>query len=444
MSTPRIASLILAAGKGTRMRSHLPKVMHPIAFEPMLAHVLRTATSLNSERIVALTGPEMKQVEALVSKHTPDAKIVVQQERLGTAHAVLCMEDALQGFEGVVLVLYGDTPLVTKETLHQVVEITQNSAVTVVGVRMPDPTGYGRLIADEENGLLGIVECAEANEIQARINLCNSGIMAIQSEHLLHLLKKVENNNSKGEYYLTDIVNLARRDGLHCALVEAEAEEMLGINTRAQLAEAEFVMQQRLRLRAMDRGVTMVDPESVYLSADTFFGHDVVIHPNVVCMPAVTVGNKVEIRAFSHLEGATVGDHSVIGPFARLRPATQLAENVHVGNFVEIKKSTLAQGAKVNHLSYIGDTTVGEKANIGAGTITCNYDGTTKHATAIGREAFVGSNTSLVAPVTIGDGAIIGAGSVITKDIPPDALAFERGSQTTKEGKAKEMRKKKT
>jgi bifunctional UDP-N-acetylglucosamine pyrophosphorylase / glucosamine-1-phosphate N-acetyltransferase len=429
-----LAILILAAGQGTRMQSSRPKVLHPVANRPMIGHALAAAKALAPDRVIAVIGPEMDAAAQAIAP-TPT---VIQALQRGTADAVAAARSALGDFAGEVLVLYGDTPLTTPATLERLLaeRVRQNAAVAVIGMRPAEPGAYGRLVLDPDGALAAIVEAKDATDEQRRIALCNSGVMAIDGRHLWPLLDAVGNSNAKHEYYLTDIVGIARTRGLRCAAIEAPAAEMMGVNSRAELAEAEALMQGRLRAAAMAAGVTFTAPETVFLSADTRLGRDCVVGPFVVFGPEVTVGDGVEIPAFCHLAGAKVGDHAILGPFARLRPGAELGAHVHIGNFVEVKNAKLASGVKANHLAYLGDANVGEGTNIGAGTITCNYDGVDKHRTEIGKDVFVGTNSSLVAPVAIGDGAMIGAGSVITEDVPADALALGRGRQVVKEGRA--------
>ena len=423
------------------MKSDLPKVLHPVANRPMISHLLDALASISAEKTVVVAAPGMTQVIDAVAP----AETAVQTEPLGTGHAVLAARDAMGDFAGDVLVLFGDTPLLTAGTMQSMVDArrsAENPAVVVLGFRPDDPAEYGRLVQAADGGLDSIVEFRDASFEQREIGLCNAGIMAIDGAHLFSLLDAVGNDNSKGEYYLTDIVELARDRGLRCAVVEAaDPVEVMGVNSRAQLAEAEAAMQARLRARAMAGGVTMTDPETVWLSADTKLGRDVSIGPNVFFGTGVTIADNVEIRAFCHIDSAEVASGAIIGPFARLRPGAKLERDVHVGNFVEIKAALVEQGAKVNHLSYIGDASVGTKANIGAGTITCNYDGFGKHKTIIGENAFIGSNSALVAPINIGDGAYVGSGSVITKDIAKDDLAVARGRQAVIKGWAARFRK---
>jgi bifunctional UDP-N-acetylglucosamine pyrophosphorylase/glucosamine-1-phosphate N-acetyltransferase len=439
MEGQALAVVVLAAGLGTRMKSALPKVMHPIAGRPMLQQVLATVGTLAPERTVVIIGEEMAAVAKAAAPHPT----VVQQPRLGTGHAVMAARDALAGFAGTVLVCYGDTPLLTLDTLKRMLAARAADpapAVVVLGFRPDDPGAYGRLIVDATGGLQAIVEAKDATPQQLAVPLCNSGVIAVDGEVLFRLLDRTDNRNAKGEYYLTDIIALARADGLACSVVDGAAEELIGINSRADLALAERVAQQRLRAAAMAEGATLIDPDTVYFSWDTRLGRDVTVGPNVVFASGVSVGDGVEIRAFCHLEAVTVAAGAQIGPFARLRPGAAIGEGAHIGNFVEIKNATVATGAKVNHLTYIGDADIGADANIGAGTITCNYDGFFKERTVIGAGAFIGSNTSLVAPVSIGAGAITGAGSVIVRDVGDDALALTRGPHTEKPGWAAQFR----
>ena len=436
--TQPLAILILAAGKGTRLRSEKPKVLHEIANRPMIAHVLAAAEALKPSRLVAVVGPGMAEVE----KAAAPAKIAVQQDQRGTGDAVNAARAALQGFSGTVLVLYGDTPLIEAPTLQRLLDerARRNAAVAVIGMQPEAPGNYGRLVVDGDGTLEAIVEASEASEAERAITLCNSGVMAIDGALLWPLVDAITASNSKHEYYLTDIVAIARGRGLLCAAIEAPAAELLGVNSRAEQAQAEAAMQRRLRERAMEAGVTFTAPETVFMSADTRIGRDSVVGPFVVFGPEVNVGEGVEIPAFCHLTGAKIGDRAIIGPFARLRPGAALGKGVHVGNFVEVKNASLAPGVKANHLAYLGDASIGEGSNIGAGTITCNYDGFAKHRTEIGRNVFIGTNASLVAPVTIGDGAMVGAGSVITDDVPKDALALGRGRQVVKKARAAAFR----
>ncbi|MBC8338826.1 MAG: bifunctional UDP-N-acetylglucosamine diphosphorylase/glucosamine-1-phosphate N-acetyltransferase GlmU [Rhodospirillales bacterium] len=432
MTDSKTAAIILAAGKGTRMRSDLPKVLHPLAGRPMLAHLLDSLSELNFAKTAVVIGEAMDAVAVAASPHPT----VVQTQQLGTGHAVLAARDALKDgdkdFSGDVLVLFGADPLISPDTITRMIEARHAApepSIVVLGFDAWEPGAYGRLVTTDDGSLTAIVEANDATPEQLEITLCNSGVMLIDGQHLWSLLERVDSANAKGEYYLTDIVALAGGDGLGCAVVEGDEDELLGIDDRADLACAEAYVQNRLRLAAMRGGATLSDPDSVRFSFDTSIGQDVSIGPNVVFGPGVSVGDNVDIRAFCHIEGAAIAEGAKIGPFARLRPGAEIGEDVHVGNFVEIKNATLETGAKANHLSYIGDARVGAAANIGAGTITCNYDGEAKHRTDIGDGAFIGSNTALVAPVTVGDGAVIGAGSVITKDVSPDSLALTRPAQ---------------
>ncbi|MCZ6587140.1 MAG: bifunctional UDP-N-acetylglucosamine diphosphorylase/glucosamine-1-phosphate N-acetyltransferase GlmU [Alphaproteobacteria bacterium] len=432
-----VAALVLAAGLGTRMRSARPKVMHQLAGRPMVSHLLDTVDTLAPDRVVVVVGPGMDDIAAAIAPHS----VCVQHERLGTGDAVKSARASLEDFTGPVLIIYGDTPLVSAGTMRAAIAAcVGGAAVVVVGFRPASAEHYGRLVTDDGGALIGIVEAKDATEEQLKIGLCNSGMMAISGQHLFDLLDGTDTDNAKGEYYLTDIVAIAHGVGLQTAVVEAEEDELMGINNRGEQASAEAVVQTELRARAMAGGATLVDPSAVWLSHDTVLGRDVTVHPNVVFGPGVTVGDDVEIKSFSHLEGATVAPGAVIGPFARLRPGADIGAGARVGNFVEVKNAVLEAGAKANHLSYIGDATVGAGANIGAGTITCNYDGFDKHETIIGANAFIGSNTALVAPVTIGDGAIVAAGSTIGRDVAADALAIERAPQEEKPGWATSFR----
>jgi bifunctional UDP-N-acetylglucosamine pyrophosphorylase/glucosamine-1-phosphate N-acetyltransferase len=424
-----LAAIVLAAGKGTRMKSALPKVMHEVAGRPMVLHVLDAAKALGARRAVVVIGPDMPEVAEAVKP----AETAVQARQLGTADAVKAARGALGAAAGTVFILYGDTPLITPATLARMLAAREAAkprpAIVVLGFRPADPGAYGRLVVDRSGALTAIVEAKDASPAQLRIGLCNSGVMAVDGALLWELLDKVGNANAKGEYYLTDIVALARKKKLRCGYIEAPEEELLGVNDRIDLAQAEAALQRRLRRAAMAEGVTMVDPDSVFLCWDTRLGRDVFVGPNVVFGPGVTVHDGAEIRAFCHLHGAEIGPGAQVGPYARLRPGTRLGANVHIGNFVEAKNARFGDGAKANHLTYVGDAEVGGKVNIGAGTITCNYDGFLKSTTVIKDGAFIGSNTALVAPVTVGERAIVGAGSVITRDVEADAIAVERAEQ---------------
>ena len=424
---------------GTRMKSDLPKVMHPVAGRPMVQHLIETVTGLNPEKVVVVVGPGMD----LVAQAVAPAATVVQNERLGTGHAVMQARQSLAGFTGDVLVLYGDTPLITRDTLLRMLDerrsVEKNPAVVVLGFKPVDPGHYGRLVVGAE-GLKAIVEFKEANHDQREIPLCNSGVMAFDGARMWDLLERVDNDNAKGEYYLTDVVGLARGDGANCSFVLGDEQELLGVNSRLELAGAEAIIQSHLRSQAMENGATLIDPASVWFSWDTRLGRDVVVWPHVVFGPGVSVGDGVVIKGFCHFEGCVIEDGVELGPYARLRPGAHIGAGAHIGNFVEVKKSVVESGAKVNHLSYIGDARVGAGANVGAGTITCNYDGFAKSLTEIGADAFIGSNSSLVAPVKVGARAMIGAGSVITKDVSDGALAVGRGAQMEVAGWADRFR----
>ncbi len=437
-------AVILAAGEGTRMRSDKPKVMHEIAGRPMLGHVLSAVQAAGAARIAAVVGPDRADVADAARRFAPDCEIFEQRERLGTAHAVLAARAALEESADDIIVAFADTPLIDAATFTRLrAPLADGAVMAVLGFEAHDPTGYGRLIV--ENGTLtAIREEKDASSGEKFITLCNAGLMAFRGERVLSLLDAIGNDNAKGEYYLTDAVALAAERGDTIAVVRAPERLVQGVNDRAQLAAAEAVMQERLRGHLMANGATLVDPQTVHLSADTQIGRDVVIEPNVYFGPGVRVGDHAVIHAFSHIEGTAIGAGAQIGPFARLRPGTELADKAKVGNFVEIKKAQVGPGAKVNHLTYIGDAVIGAGANIGAGTITCNYDGFDKHLTTIGAGAFIGSNSALVAPVTIGEGAYVGSGSVVTQDVPDDALAIARGRQFMRAGWAVDFRARKT
>lgn len=433
-----LALIVLAAGKGSRMESDLPKVLHPLAGAPLLAHALHSAAPLEPERVVVVTGHGAEAVGRAVHDWAPEALLVHQASQEGTAHAVRQAAPALAGFAGDVLVVYGDTPFVRSETLEAMVAARSRFAVVVLGFQAADPAGYGRLVM-ADGQLERIVEDRDAGPEERAITLCNSGVVCADAALLFDLVAEVRNENAKGEYYLTDIVGLARGRGLPVGVVVCDEAETLGINTRAELAAAEAAFQARARAEAVSRGVRLIAPETIHFAFDTAIGAEAVVGPYVVFGPGVTVENGAEIRAFCHLEGCHVSAGAQVGPFARLRPGTELASGARVGNFVEIKAAILGEGAKVNHLSYIGDAEVGAGANIGAGSVTCNYDGVAKHRTSIGANAFIGSDTMLVAPVTVGEGAMTGSGSVITRDVPPGALALGRARQETKPGRARSL-----
>lgn len=432
------ALVILAAGKGTRMESDLPKVLHKIGGAPLLHHAMLSASALEPERTIVVTGHGADLVEAAAQDFDADAIAVRQDEQLGTAHAVAQAKTALDGFEGDVIVLYGDTPFITTETLEQMIAARTSSDVVVLGFEAADPGRYGRLIMDG-SALKQIVEFKDATEAERAVSLCNSGVVCVSKDLLFDLLGAVGNDNAAGEYYLPDIVGIANARGLKATAVTCDEAETLGINSRLELASAEALFQQSKRRALIEDGVMMQAPDTVFLSFDTIIGRDAEIEPNVIFAPGVTVESGARIRAFSHLEGAHVSRGATVGPFARLRPGAELAEHVHIGNFVEIKNATIDEGAKVNHLTYIGDAQIGARTNVGAGTITCNYDGVMKHKTIIGRDTFIGSNTMLIAPVTVGDEAMTATATVVTKDVPDGAMAISRAEQNNKPGFARKL-----
>ncbi|QJU58910.1 bifunctional UDP-N-acetylglucosamine diphosphorylase/glucosamine-1-phosphate N-acetyltransferase GlmU [Sphingomonas sp. AP4-R1] len=437
---PPLAAIILAAGKGTRMKSDLHKVLHPIAGKPMLGHLTDAVAGLGAERTVIVAGAGREQVEGFAAPL--GLSVAVQGEQLGTAHAVQQGEAALAGFAGDVLILYGDVPLVTPETMARMIErlnAPDGPAMVVLGFRPADTLRYGRIIAEGDR-IVKMVEHKDATEAERAETLCNSGLMAARAADLWPLLARVGNDNAAGEYYLPDIVMLAAADGRASAVIEADADEVAGVNSRAELATVEAIWQRRTRARVMADGATLLAPETVWFAWDTRIGRDVTIGQNVVFGPGVTIADTVAIHAFCHIEGASVAAGAIIGPYARLRPGAEVGEEAHVGNFVELKKARLGKGAKANHLSYLGDADIGPGTNIGAGTITCNYDGFRKSLTQIGAGAFIGSNSALVAPVSIGAGAIVAAGSVVTRDVDADALAVARGVQEEKPGWAARFR----
>ncbi|MBC7986351.1 MAG: bifunctional UDP-N-acetylglucosamine diphosphorylase/glucosamine-1-phosphate N-acetyltransferase GlmU [Sphingomonadaceae bacterium] len=435
------AAVILAAGKGTRMKSDLHKVVHPIAGRPMLGHVMAELARLSPARMVVVLGQGRDQVAPLVE--AMGGEVVEQAEQLGTGHAVLQASEALRGFEGDVLATYGDVPMVRAETVAAMLSrlhAEDAPASVVLGFRPADAAAYGRIAAEGDGRIAKMVEFKDATAEERAIKLCNSGLIVARATDMFALLARVGNANAQGEYYLPDLVMVAQAEDRHSAVIEAEAWEVAGINSRAELAAVERDWQARRRACAMAEGATLVDPDTVWFSHDTVVGRDVVIEPNVRFGPGVAIGDRVTIHAFSDIEGAIVKAGAAIGPYARLRPGAEIGEGAKVGNFVEIKKAVLGPGAKVNHLSYIGDASVGPGANIGAGTITCNYDGFFKYRTEIGAGAFIGSNSALVAPVTIGEGSIVGAGSVVTADVEAGALALARGKQQAKPGWARRFR----
>jgi bifunctional UDP-N-acetylglucosamine pyrophosphorylase/glucosamine-1-phosphate N-acetyltransferase len=434
-----VAVIILAAGKGTRMKSDLHKVLHPIAGRPMLAHLLASVDELAPARTVVVVGDKAEQVEPLVAAH--DGVVVVQQPQQGTADAVRQAAAALAGFEGDILILYADVPFVRAETMRRMIErLGETAGAVVLALRPPDARHYGRILAEPDGTILKMVEYKDASPEERALDLCNSGLMAVRAAELWPLLARVGNANAAGEYYLPDIVMIAAGDGRKSVAIEVPADEVEGINSRAELAGAEAAWQARRREASMAEGVSLVAPGTVWFSHDTNIGRDSIVEPNVVFGPGVTVGEGVRIRAFSHIEGATIAAGAEIGPYARLRPGAEIGEDARVGNFVEVKAAKLGAGAKANHLSYLGDAEIGAGANIGAGTITCNYDGFFKYRTIVGEGAFVGSNSALVAPVTIGKGALVAAGSVIVRDVADDAFAIARGEQVEKPGRAKRFR----
>lgn len=426
----RSTAVILAAGLGTRMRSSLPKALHPIAGRPMLNNLIAVCEAV-FDRIVVVVGPGMESLERAAAPHPT----VVQAERLGTGHAALQAAPLLEGSGGDAAILYADNPLISEATLRRLLARRAEAGLALLAMRPTDPGRYGRVLQEPSGDVLRIVEWADADAAERGIGLCNAGVVCAPAADLLRWLRAIRNDNAKGEYYLTDAVALARADGKRVVAEEAPEAELRGINSRAELAQAEATAQAALRAAAMDGGATLTAPETVFLSWDTRLGQDVTVGPNVVFGPGVAVEDGAEIRAFSHLEGCTVRRGAVVGPFARLRPGAEIGPRAHVGNFVEIKAALLGEGAKANHLSYLGDAVVGAGANIGAGTITCNYDGVAKHRTEIGEGAFIGSDTALVAPIRVGARALVAAGSVLTEDVPDDALALARGRQVNKPGR---------
>ena len=439
MAHPELVAVVLAAGKGTRMKSSLHKVLHPVGGKALVSHLLDTVATLEPTKTLMVIGDNAEQL----AKTVRGVEFAVQDRQLGTGHAVRCALPALDGFHGDILVLYGDVPFITAEAMQSMRDTMQSTAgcgLVVLGFTADDPAAYGRLIVGADGSLERIVEYKDATTEERAVDYCNSGMMLISGEHAAVWLDALTCDNAAGEYYLTDLVEIARTKGATVGHVETEEAGLVGVNSRAELAAAEAVFQTRARESAMAAGVTLVAPETVFFSHDTKLASDVIVEPNVVFGPGVRVEIGVTIKAFSHLEGATVRQRASIGPFARLRPAADIGEGAKIGNFVEIKKSRLAAGVKVSHLSYIGDAAIGADANIGAGTITCNYDGFLKYNTHIGAGAFIGSNSALVAPITIGDGAIVGAGSVVTKDVPDDALGVSRARQRDIKGYAAKFR----
>ena len=428
-----IALIILAAGKGTRMQSELPKVLHKVAGAPMLIHAMRAGRALEPKRTIIVAGHGFEAVRAAARAEDPEVEIVRQETQLGTGHAVDQARAALDDFDGTVIVLYGDCPLIQPRTLEELTATLSTAAVSVLGFEAENPARYGRLITDGDR-LKRIVEFKDATPAERAVRLCNRGVMAASAQLLFDLLSEIDANNASGELYLTDVIGKAVGRGLSCTAIRCAERETLGVNSRVELMQAEKEFQTLRRAEALEDGISMPAPETVHFSYDTVIGRDAIIEQNVVFGPGVTVESGAQIRAFSHLEGAHVARGCVVGPYARLRPGAELAEDVKIGNFVEIKASTLDEGAKVNHLSYIGDAHIGARANIGAGTITCNYDGVMKHHTSIGEAAFIGSNTMLVAPITVGQDAMTASGSVITRDVPAGDLAIARSKQDNKAG----------
>ncbi|MDA9911380.1 bifunctional UDP-N-acetylglucosamine diphosphorylase/glucosamine-1-phosphate N-acetyltransferase GlmU [Amylibacter sp.] len=427
--------IILSAGMGTRMQSDLPKVLHNVACEPLLIHSMRTASQIGAHKTIVVTGHGAKDVAKVATSFDPSAEIVNQSEQFGTAHAVDQTRKALLNFDGEVFVLYGDTPFIEPSTLLRMSKERNDGAkVVVLGFNTKRKSSYGRLIISPDGSLEEIVEYKDANTDQRKISFCNSGVICTDSKLLFNLIAEVENNNVNNEFYLTDIVKLAKNKNLKCAAVECAENEAMGINSKVELANAETYFQTRKRIEMMLNGVTLIAPETVWFASDTVVGRDTIIEQNVIFGPEATVESHALIKSFSHIEGAHVSKGAIVGPFARLRPGAELANNSKVGNFCEVKKSQVGEGAKINHLSYIGDTKIGDNANIGAGTITCNYDGVSKHFTEIGESAFIGSNNSLVAPVRVGDKAMTASGSVITKDVPNGDLGIARAPQDNKKG----------
>jgi bifunctional UDP-N-acetylglucosamine pyrophosphorylase/glucosamine-1-phosphate N-acetyltransferase len=431
----QVSLIILAAGQGTRMNSDVPKVLHKLAAAPLLHHAMAAARALDPARTVVVVGHGAEAVAKSVRAYDETAEVVVQAEQLGTGHAVAQAATLLAGDPGEVIILYGDTPFIRVETLQAMLDARARHAVVVLGFHAADPGRYGRLLTAGDD-LLAIREFKDATDEERSLTLCNSGVICASAKTLFQLVAQIGNQNAAGEYYLTDIVELARAAGLSAGVVTCDEAETLGINTRQQLAEAEAQFQSRARAEALENGVTLTAPDTVFFSLDTYLGRDAIIGPHVIFGPSVTVESGAEIKGFCHLEGCHVSRGADVGPFARLRPGAELAEHVHVGNFVEIKNAALDEGVKVGHLSYIGDADIGEGTNIGAGTVTCNYDGVMKHRTRIGKRAFIGSDTMLVAPVTVGDDAMTGSGSTITEDVPAGALALGRARQVNKSGLA--------
>lgn len=443
MTDSAIATIILAAGHGTRMKSAKSKVLHEIGGRSLLAHVIASANALVPERVSVIIGDHAPAVGEAALLENDAAVIAIQAPPRGTGDAVAKALPALEGFQGVVMILYADTPLVTPETLRALAQsVKAGKSASVLGFRPNDPGAYGRLIVNTNGQLEAIVEAKDASKDELAIDLVNSGVMAVDAEFLRHAIPQLNNDNAKGEYYLTDIIAIARANDKVCGVIEIDEEEVIGVNSRVELAVAEEIYQDRRRLEAMESGVTLIDPSTVFFSYDTILANDVVVEPNVFFGPGVSIATGVLVKGFSHIEGSSIGEGAMIGPFARLRPGTIIGNDVKIGNFVEIKKTSLGKGAKVSHLTYLGDALIGVEANIGAGTITCNYDGFSKNITDIGDGAFIGSNSSLVAPVKIGSGAYVGSGSVVTKNVEADALSVARARQRDLPGWAARFRQK--
>ena len=441
----RFAVVILAAGQGTRMRSDIHKVLHPIASRPLLLHLLDCVDALGAEQRVVVVGKGREQVEGAIAGR--NVAVALQAEQKGTGHAVQQAAEALADYDGPVIILYGDTPFVRADTLRRMIDRLDGDGgpgVVVLASSPADPLKYGRIILGEGDRIAKMVEYKDATDAERAVRLCNSGMMAVRAKDLFRWLGDVGNDNAAGEYYLPDIVNIAAAEGREAVVIEGDPYEAAGVNSRAELAHLELEWQRRRREQVLEDGATLIDPESVWFAYDTKLGRDVTVEPHVVFGPGVIVGDGAMIHAFSHIEGASIGARAKIGPFARIRPGTRLGDKAKVGNFVELKKADIGDGAKINHLSYVGDAAVGANANIGAGTITCNYDGFAKHRTEIGEGAFIGSNTALVAPVRVGNGAIVGAGSVITRDVDADSLAIERNDQRGIAGWARRFRERMT
>ena len=425
-----IAFLILAAGKGTRMKNDLGKVMHPIAGKTMIEHVLDVTKNFDTKRLVPIISADMENTQKLILKKYPNSKIVFQKDRLGTGHAVKICLDELKGFEGTVVALYGDTPFIKPDTVKNLIKLVDDkTAVCVLGFETNEPSAYGRLILDKDNNLKEIIEFKEATEEQRKVKLCNSGVMAFNGKNIANIINKIDNKNSKSEYYLTDAVKIASDMGLNAKAFITDENEVIGVNSQEERAMAEKIMQENLRKKHLDNGVIIVAPETVFFSVDTEIAAGVVVEPFVVFKGKVKISEGCEIRSYSHIEDSIIKSGSIIGPYARLRPGAEIGEDAKIGNFVEVKKSKIGRGSKVNHLSYIGDTEMGEDVNVGAGTITCNYDGVNKHKTIIGDGSFIGSNTEIIAPIKIGKNAIVGAGTTVVKDVPDNKTTINDKKQ---------------